>query len=148
MGRPAKPLEVRRKAGNPGKQKLPQIIEIGRAPAAPPVPSHLKASGKKAWKNLWTAGRIWLGESDMLAVKLACEQADQVAALRRQASAIKRPELRLQFLYAIQKAESSYLSTLSQLGFTPTARARLGLVVAQAAETESRLSRFTDHRVG
>ena len=112
------------------------------------MPSHLKASGTKAWKSLWTAGHIWLGESDMLAVKLACEQADQVAALRRQASAIKRPELRLQFLYAIQKAESSYLSTLSQLGFTPTARARLGLVVAQAAETESRLSRFTDRRVG
>ena len=34
------------------------------------------------------------------------------------------------------------MSSLSQLGFTPTARARLGLTVAQAAETESRLSRF------
>jgi len=148
VGRPAKPLEVRLRNGNPGKQKLPQVVEIGRPPSPPKVPSHLKASGKKAWKSLWTAGHIWLGESDMLAVKLACEQADQVAALRRQASAIRRPELRLQFLYAIQKAESAYLSTLSQLGFTPTARARLGLVVAQAAETESRLSRFTDRRAG
>lgn len=125
------------------------MIEVGRAPGkTPAVPSHLQAPGKKAWKNLWSGGRVWLGESDMLAVKLACEQADQVAALRRQASAIKRPELRLQFLYATQKAETNYLATLSQLGFTPTARARLGLVVAQAAETESRLSRFTDRRAG
>ena len=148
MGRPAKALEVRLRNGNPGKQKLPQVVEIGAAPTAPKVPSHLKASGKKVWRSLWTSGHIWLGDSDMLAVKLAAEQADEIAALRRQASAIKRPELRLQFLYAVQKAESQYLATLTQLGFTPTARARLGLVVAQAAESESRLSRFTDRRVG
>jgi phage terminase small subunit len=36
------------------------------------------------------------------------------------------------------------MSSLSNLGFTPTARARLGLVVAQAAETESRLTRFSN----
>ena len=45
--------------------------------------------------------------------------------------------------YAGQAAEKLLMQSLSSLGFTPTARAKLGLVVAQAAETESRLDRFS-----
>jgi phage terminase small subunit len=91
---------------------------------------------------LWEAGHIWLGLSDEPAVKLACEQADEVASLRRASAQIKNAGLKLQYLYATQAAEKLLMSSYSQLGFTPTARARLGLTVAQAAETESRLGRF------
>jgi phage terminase small subunit len=50
---------------------------------------------------------------------------------------------RLQYVYASQAAQKLLMQSLSSLGFTPTARARLGLVVAQVAETESRLDRFS-----
>ena len=143
MPNPPKPLEVRKRTGNPGKRPFPHLVEIGYVPAKPPpAPTHLKASGKRTWKRLWEAGHIWLGLSDEPAVKLACEQADEVVALRRASAQIKNAGLKLQYLYATQAAEKLLMSSYSQLGFTPTARARLGLTVAQAAETESRLGRF------
>ena len=87
MGTPPKPLEVRRKQGNPGKRSYPQLVEVGVvAQRVPRPPSTLKQSGKRTWKQLWTAGRIWLGPSDEPAVRLACEQADEVTALRRAAA--------------------------------------------------------------
>lgn len=143
MPNPPKPLEVRVRQGNPGKRPLPDLVEVGVAPArVPPAPSGLKAQGKRTWVTLWEHGNIWLGPSDEPAVRLACEQADEVSSLRRAAAQIKNPGLKLQYHYATQAAEKLLMSSLSQLGFTPTARARLGLTVAQAAETESRLSRF------
>ena len=47
---------------------------------------------------------------------------------------------------AAQESEKALLQTVSALGFTPTARAKLGLVVAQATETQTRLERFTGLR--
>ena len=146
MPNPPKPLEVRVKEGNPGKRPLPHLVAVGPAPVrVPAAPSSLKQSGKRTWAQLWENGRLWLGKSDEAAVRLACEQADEVTALRGAASRLKDPMKRLQYIYATQAAEKLLMSSLSNLGFTPTARARLGLVVAQAAETESRLTRFA-HR--
>jgi P27 family predicted phage terminase small subunit len=119
-------------------------VEIAAAPQRTPrAPSTLKQSGKRTWKQLWTAGRIWLGPSDEPAVRLACEQADEITALRRMAGRVDDPVKRLRFLRVLQESEKLLMQSLSSLGFTPTARARLGLVVAQAAETESRLDRFS-----
>ena len=144
VGNPPKPLEVRRKQGNPGKRAYPQLVEVGLvAQRVPRAPSTLKQSGKRTWKQLWTAGRIWLGPSDEPAVRLTCEQADEVTALRRMAGRVDDPVKRLRFLRVLQESEKLLMQSLSSLGFTPTARARLGLVVAQAAETESRLDRFS-----
>ena len=84
-----------------------------------------------------------MGPSDEPAVRLACEQADEVTSLRRMATSLKDPMKRLQYVYASQAAQKLLMQSLSSLGFTPTARARLGLVVAQVAETESRLDRFS-----
>ena len=145
MANPPKPLEVRRKQGNPGKRAFPHLVEIAAAPQRTPrAPSTLKQSGKRTWKQLWTAGRIWLGPSDEPAVRLACEQADEITALRRMAGRVDDPVKRLRFLRVLQESEKLLMQSLSSLGFTPTARARLGLVVAQAAETESRLDRFSN----
>ena len=84
MANPPKPLEVRRKQGNPGKRAFPHLVEIAAAPLRTPTPpSTLKQSGKRTWKQLWTAGRIWLGPSDEPAVRLACEQAVEDRPLER-----------------------------------------------------------------
>ena len=92
---------------------------------------------------MWENGRAWLGPSDEIVVRLACEQVDELVSLRRSAAQLKHPELRLRYLRAVQESEKALLQTVSALGFTPTARAKLGLVVAQAAETQTRLGRFT-----
>ena len=104
-------------------------------------PSHLKASGKRTWKRLWEVGQVWLGPPDEAAVKAVCEQVDQIADLRGMAVQVERAELEQKYLHAIQAAEKSLMSSLSELGFTPVAQARLGFTVSQVPEAESRLRR-------
>jgi len=110
----------------------------------PAAPSSLKQSGKRTWKLMWENGRAWLGPSDEIVVRLACEQVDELVSLRRAAAQVKKPELRLRYHRVVQEAERALLQSLSALGFTPTARAKLGLVVAQATESQTRLERFTN----
>ena len=143
-GRPAKPLELKLKQGNPGKQKLPAMTPTGFTLAKPPpAPPTLKAAGRKRWAQIWEAAAVWLGPSDAPAVELACTLEDDIAMLRRTMNGNKRQEMKLQWYWAVARAKKELLTAYSQLGLTPTARAKLGLVVAQAAETESRLTAFT-----
>ena len=143
-GRPAKPLELKLKQGNPGKRALPEMTTVAVAYDTPPKPpASLKQAGKKVWNKIWAGAAMWLGPSDEPAVLLTCEIADQIATLKRKYAATKKPEMALQWFWAIQKAQKELLIAYGQLGLTPTARAKLGLVVAQVAETESRLQHFT-----
>jgi len=103
----------------------------------PTPPSHLKASGTRTWKRLWEAGQVWLGPPDEPAVKAVCEQVDQIADLRGMAFQVERAELEQKYLHAIQAAEKSLMSSLSELGFTPVAQAHLGFTVSQEAGAES-----------
>ena len=103
----------------------------------PTPPSHLKASGKRTWKRLWEAGQVWLGPPDEPAVKAVCEQVDQVADLRGMAFQVECAELEQKYLRAIQAAEKSLMSSLSELGFTQVAQAHLGFTVSQEAGAES-----------
>ena len=103
----------------------------------PTPPSHLKASGKRTWKRLWEAGQVWLGPPDEPAVKAVCEQVDQIADLRGMAFQVVRAELEQKYLHAIQAAEKSLMSSLSELGFTPVTQAHLGFTVSQEAGAES-----------
>ena len=104
---------------------------------SPTPPSHLKASGKRTWKRLWEVGQVWLGPPDEAAVKAVCEQVDQIADLRGMAVQVERAELEQKYLHAIQAAEKSLMSSLSELGFTPVAQAHLGFTVSQEAGAES-----------
>ena len=90
----------------------PDRFRTGRVPAAP---SSLKQSGKRTWKQMWENGRAWLGPSDEIVVRLACEQVDELVSLRRSAAQLKRPELRLKYLRAIQESEKALLQTVSAL---------------------------------
>ena len=142
-GRPAKPIELRVKQGNPRKHPFPELTTVGVSPVkAPPPPPTLKAAGRKRWEQIWEAAAVWLGPSDAPAVELACTLEDDIATLRRIMNGNKRQEMKLQWYWAVARAKKELLTAYSQLGLTPTARAKLGLVVAQAAETESRLTAF------
>ena len=103
----------------------------------PAPPNYLKASGKRTWKRLWGAGRVWLGPPDEPAVKAVCEQVDQISDLRSMAAEVELPELEQKYLHTIQAAEKSLMSSLSELGFSPVAQARLGFTVSQVVEAES-----------
>ena len=69
MPNPPKPIERKRRAGNPGKRPLPEPIAIvPRADRAPHPPKGLRAPGRSVWAAVWAAGADWLAPSDHLAV--------------------------------------------------------------------------------
>ena len=42
---------------------------------------------------MWEHGRAWLGPSDEIVVRLACEQVDELVNLRRATSQIRDPRI-------------------------------------------------------
>lgn len=126
-GRPPKPVEEKRRTGNPGKRKLPEqaeVVHLAMAPDAPEPPADLGVDGTRLWQRAWGRAIAWLApESDMDAVEQACRLVDDVAVARRRYRATSDPA-DARALVAVQKELSGALSTL---GFDPSARSRLGL---------------------
>lgn len=124
---------------DPGENMVLDPIDVGVAVVkSPPTPMHLKASGKRIWKQLWETGQTWLGPSDEPTANVVCEQVDQVADLRRMAAQVNDIELEQKYMYSIQVAETLVMSSLSELGFDPAAQARLGFSIPKVAESNPR----------
>lgn len=124
-GRPPKPAEQKRRTGNPGKRKLPDLAAVTPLPASSPPdpPRPLGAAGGALWERAWGHGRAWMAETDAELLMLTCEQLDERQALRlkvlREGDWRERAALR-----ALDKAVQD---GLSMLGFTPTDRTRMGV---------------------
>lgn len=133
-GNPPKPTELKRRLGNPGRRPLPDINKIVALPAAvgvPDPPNRLEADGLSLWRNVWTAGAIWISPAtDIRFVVEACRAADDVAQARRRYQASND----VNDLRGVVAASKMLTEALSALGFSPTARARLGVaeVVTQS----------------
>lgn len=118
-GRPPKPTEQKRKLGNPGRRQLPS----GSLAVVPVQSRHLgmELSALEAVEMVLDEGVVWLGQSDVPTIVALRE----VLAKREQ---IESTDLKLWI--ELTKAATSLMS---QLGFDPTARARLGLAEIKAA---------------
>jgi len=126
MPTPVKPIEQKRRAGNPGKRPLPApVLELRPVDfSSLETPAHLEAPGKKIWYKAWHSGLSWLSpDSDMAIVLAACELADmkERARLRYNATGDSKDA------GAVQKLNAEYLKCLSLMGFSPSDRSRLGL---------------------
>lgn len=154
-GRPPKPTEDKRRRGNPGGRPLPvPTIVLPAAVGTPDLPRGLHAHGRRLWADAWVAGKLWLTPSlDCTMVEQAARLADECAGFRRDVARLGRimsapkvdrgtvvlvdgepllewsanPAVKL-----LRGAEAELRTTLVELGFTPTARARLGLVQVKA----------------
>lgn len=129
-GRPPKPAEQKRRTGNPGKRKLPDLAAVVSLPASerPDPPRPLATAGSALWERAWSHGKAWMAETDVELLLLTCEQLDERQALRltvlREGDWRERAALR-----ALDKAVQG---GLSMLGFTPTDRARMGVAEVTA----------------
>lgn len=142
-GRPPKPIEVKRATGNPGKRPLPAAPLPGEgiqaATAVPKPPRELDKKGKELWNTLWVNGRNHLSLHDDLAILLLlCHAWDELEYCRVEKKRLKETGMLYQLTpngftaaHPILKTEKElYVQTtawLSELGFSPTARSRLGL---------------------
>ena len=126
-GRPAKPIEVKRKLGNPGRRPLPdqselEILEPAEAMPEPPRP--LLEPGRKLWERVWGAGIGWISPTtDIELLLMTCEMVDERWNLRIKVMQTDN----MQMARRLDNLSRIIAANLSMLGFTPSDRARLGL---------------------
>jgi hypothetical protein len=132
-GRPPKPIEVKRRNGNPGKRPLPEpgtVVALPLAADVPNCPDDLGLEGRQLWNRAWDAAITWLSPaSDMEAIEQACRIADDLEIARHRYRATRDPgdgRMVVQFSKAMTDA-------LSALGFDPTSRSRLGVAEVKRA---------------
>ena len=125
-GRPPKPIQQKRLAGNVGKRPLPEntirlVQDVGQV-VEPPRP--LGATGKEFWDRIWGMANTWLSpESDMELLLITSELIDERWNLRVNVFRDNRPEDRK----ALRNLDKQLVANLSLLGFSPTDRSRLGI---------------------
>lgn len=138
-GRPPKPIEQKRRAGNPGKRKLPDADTVVVLPMADRgiidrPPEHLLEAGQATWRRVWAEGITWIDEtSNMDTVLLLCEAADERAMWREKVIGNRiKIETKVKVAKALRDLERSMTAWMIELGFTPAARSRLGLAEVKA----------------
>jgi hypothetical protein len=126
-GRPPKPNEQKRKLGNPGKRPLPDAGEVELLPAAetiPEPPRPLLEPGRTLWDRTWKSGINWISPvSDIELLLMTCEMLDERWNLRIKVMQSDN----MQMARRLDNLSRIIAANLSQLGFTPADRARLGL---------------------
>lgn len=132
-GRPPKPTEQKRRTGNPGKRPLPGAATLAVVPAVESEPVDLDPVDAMA--SVLDHGRAWLAGSDALALALLRESIEERAQLRELVVQTGSTDARK----ALRDLDKQIISQLSQLGFDPAARSRLGLAEVKAQSTLEKL---------
>ena len=145
VGRPPKPVEQKRRSGNPGKRPLPATtIAIPTSPIVPVPHRPLGPAGQQFWERVWAVGFTWISpQMDIELLQLVAEQIDERVALRMRV--LKQNDWRDRA--ALRSLDAQVLDCLSLLGFTPVDRARLGFVEVKIKnELEEFRKRKADNR--
>ena len=143
MGRPSKPVEIKRLTGNPGKRKLPDEKEVVLLPAADVVPEPsrpLMRYGREMWDSVWSVGIRWISpNTDLELLLMTCEMIDERWNLRVKVMQSDDSKMRR----GLRELDRVIISNLQLLGFTPTDRSRLGWA---EVKTKSRLEEIVAMR--
>ena len=145
MGRPPKPLEVKRAQGNPGKRALPKESNLILLPAANGIPEPsrpLMKYGQQLWDSIWGMGQSWISpNTDIELVLMTAEMVDERWNLRVKVMGTDDPRMRR----GLRELDKQIVSNLSDLGFSPTARMRLGIAeVKKQTKLEELLAKKND----
>jgi P27 family predicted phage terminase small subunit len=141
-----KPNELKRKLGNPGKQKLPELATITLLhQVSNEAPLHLTPETQKLWINIREIA-TWIGNTDKSILTLLCEKID-----RRSEYIAKLQSMDLVLYtdkgYAYSNPVVGMISTIeneitklfSLLGLTPSDRSKLGVAEVQAISAIDKL---------
>jgi len=130
----AKPTEVKRRNGNPGKKKLPDLASVIALPQIknqPPV--HLSESGKKIWLEVRELAP-WVATTDGKLLIELCEKMDRKYALQAKLNASefvlytdKGYAYSNPLFGMLNTVENDIIKILSLLGLTPIDRSKLGV---------------------
>jgi len=131
MPNPPKPVEVKRKLGNPGKGVLPKNTMPLQPITEIPEPSRqLFEAGQEMWNRVWSMGSNWISpQSDVELLLMTCELIDERVRLRTD---VWNGKGDWHDRKALRDLERNIVNNLSLLGFTPTDRSRLGVAEVKA----------------
>lgn len=140
-GRPPKPIEVKRKLGNPGRRPLPnqgQIQMFDPVVSIPEPHRPLLDAGNAFWNKVWGQGLQWISpNTDAELLLMTCELVDERWNLRIRVMRDNDWRERR----ALRELDSRIISNLSLLGFTPADRSRLGVAEVKAISKMEALKR-------
>jgi hypothetical protein len=145
-GRPSKPIEVKRKLGNPGRRPLPDgnALQILDPVLSIPDPARpLLKYGREFWDKVWGSGLTWISaNTDAELLLMTCELVDERWNLRvRVMQSNDWRERR-----ALRELDDRIIRNLSLLGFTPADRSKLGVAEVKAISKMEALKRRQDAR--
>lgn len=145
-GRPPKPIELKRRLGNPGKRALPSSSDIQQlepASVAPEPPRPLLQPGTELWERIWGIGATWISpESDLEVLLMTCELVDERWNLR--IKVMQKDDSRMR--RALRELDRQIVSNLSLLGLTPSDRSRLGVAEVKARSKLEELMTRSENR--
>jgi hypothetical protein len=140
VGRPMIPTEIKRKRGTLRPHRLPNpanVVLLRQAGDVPPCPADLGPAGRQLWERAWDAAITWLSPaSDACHLAEVCRLADDLVVARDQYRATTDPTN----AHAVVALSKLFISGLSALGFTPVARARLGVAEVRRASALEELA--------
>jgi P27 family predicted phage terminase small subunit len=162
-GRPSKPIETKRLLGNPGKRPLAPAPTPGTAlevaSGTPEPPADLPVKGLEVWVRLWDAGRAHLSaKADYVLMEQLCRGLAEKDALRlwlaedyfhrawyvmNNGQTVIHPAVK-----RTEQLDAQCTSWLAQLGFTPSDRARLGLLEVRTPDEIDDFRRRQGQRAG
>ncbi|HYZ13762.1 MAG TPA: P27 family phage terminase small subunit [Actinomycetota bacterium] len=130
-----KPVERKRRAGNPGKRALPKPVAIVPAvDGIPRAPVPLDRAGRDLWRTIWSEASEWLAPSDVPMVALLAQFADERArwlALVDEEGLTHTTAHKTMRVHPgvseVRRLEAAMITVMSLLGLSPSDRARLGL---------------------
>jgi hypothetical protein len=145
-GRPAKPTEIKRKLGNPGRRPLPDssIVQFLEPAVFVPDPSRpLLKYGREFWDKVWAGGLGWISpNTDAELLLMTCELVDERWNLRvRVMQSNDWRERR-----ALRELDDRIIRNLSLMGFTPADRSKLGVAEVKAISKMEALKRRANER--
>jgi hypothetical protein len=142
MPNPARPIEMKRKLGNPGKRAMPregQLMQIDGGYREPLRP--LGEAGFQLWSEVYEAGGLWISaKTDTQLLQMVCELLDRREILREEFLA-DPTERKVNM--SLLETEKLIQTSLSLLGFTPSDRSKLGLAEVKA---KSKLEELMERR--
>jgi P27 family predicted phage terminase small subunit len=149
MAPPTIPTEVKRRRGTLRKDRTPAVTGVvltERAPLDVEPISPLEPEGRKAWFH-FLATAVWIGRSDLYALKMLCEAIDRREAFAKElAGGTLMLETSTGYSYinpaavGLKQTEEQIAKWMSVLGLTPSSRGALGVAEVKAASTLDKLA--------
>jgi P27 family predicted phage terminase small subunit len=152
-GRPPKPHERMRATARDathkadGREIVPAQYKLAAATEIPVAPDMLMDRGQSEWEKIWSAG-YWLSpDQDYHWVAIIATAYDEIEMYRAviadeglTAVGIRGTTIAHPLIAEIRKAQQVIMKALSQLGFSPSDRARLSLAEVQLKNARTSLN--------